>query len=220
MNKYRSEEISQLMASLAKAQGQYLELIPNEDTPGGKFANLNGILKAVRNALSENGLTFFQHIELLDEGSGASLLWTQLGHSSGQYISSCSRVVPGGTFREVFNSIEAYKRLSALLILGIAPVGKDPLLYDDNGASQAEKIHLKNVRSHRMQPKSHVPEAITSDEYDDLMWELEDHPDILKGILKFYEISTVADLPKTEFHTAKAKIRQIKKTHEDYVKTN
>lgn len=218
--KYRSEELGSLYAAFAKAQGSYKNLIPNEDTPGGKFANLTAILDACRESLSTNGLSFYQFIELLDEGSGASLLWTTLSHESNQYISSCSRVIPGSTFRETFNNIEAYKRLSALLILGIAPIGKDPLIYDDNGASQAEKAFVRNTRSNRLMPKSHVPEAISIDEYEDLMWELESFPEIVKSILKHYDIVSIADLPKSEFHNAKSQIRKIKKTHEDYVKNN
>ena len=50
------------------------------------FANLQAILKATRESLSVNEIGFFQFIELLDEGSGAALLKTTLGHSSGQYI--------------------------------------------------------------------------------------------------------------------------------------
>lgn len=218
ISKYRSEELGALFGAFSKAQGMYKPLVPNEDTPAGKFANLTSILEASREALSANSLSFYQYIELLDEGSGASLLWTVLSHESNQYISSCSRVIPGSTFRETFNNIEAYKRLNALLILGIAPVGKDPLIYDDNGASQAEKVMVRTLRSARMMPKSHVPETITSDEYEDLMWELEEFPEVVKSILKHYDITSIADLPKTEFHNAKAQIRKIKKTHEDYIK--
>lgn len=220
MNKYRSDEIHLLSKSLAIAQGTYKELIPNEIVPGGTFANLQAILLAVKESLSSNGISFYQNIELLDEGSGALLLWTQLSHESGQYISSCTRIIPGATFRETFNMIEAYRRVNALLLLGIAPSGKDPLLYDDNGASQAERVYIKNARTFKIPEKAHVPDAISIEEYNDLMWDLEEFPDIVKNIQKHYGITTLADLPRTEYHNAKAQIRKIKKTHEDYVKNN
>lgn len=218
MNQYRSDEINLIMGALAKAQGAYKPLVPNEEVGGGIFANLTAILEAVREALSSNGLGFYQHIELIDEGSGASLLWTRIGHESGQYISSCSRVVAGTTFRETFTGIEAYKRLNALLILGIAPVGKDPLIFDDNGAEQAEKMMIKNLRSSDRSkiPKSQHPDVISKDEYEDLLYELDGFPELVTGIQKFYDIISIADLPKSEFHQAKAKIRKLKKTHEEY----
>ncbi|HEY5267746.1 MAG TPA: hypothetical protein VII94_01275, partial [Candidatus Saccharimonadales bacterium] len=92
-NVYRSVDINEIMGAIAKAQGSYKPLVANQDAPGGKFANLQAVLTAVRESLSMNGLGFFQFIELLDEGSGAALLKTTIGHESGQYISSCARVV-------------------------------------------------------------------------------------------------------------------------------
>ena len=91
----RKEDISLIMGALAKAQGTYKPLEPTQDGPFGKYANLADVLRAVRESLSKNGLAFYQHIELLDEGSGAALLHTVLGHESGQSISSTARVIAG-----------------------------------------------------------------------------------------------------------------------------
>jgi|SRR5579859_3615956 hypothetical protein len=220
MNRYRSDDIDLIMGSLAKAQGSYKQLIPNEQAAGGMFANLHAILNAVKDALSTNGISFYQNIELLDEGSGAALLWTQLAHASGQYISSCTRIIQGATFKETFNMVEAYRRVNAMLLLGIAPSGKDPLLYDDNGASQAEKVHLKNSKALKNPDKPHVTEPVSSEEYQELIWELEGFPEIAQNLQEFYDIKTLADLPRSEYYNAKAKIRKIKKVHEDYVKNN
>ena len=140
-NIYRSTEINEIMGALAKAQGNYKRLVANQNAPGGKFANLQAILEAVRESLSENGLGFFQFIELLDEGSGGALLKTTIGHESGQYISSCARVVAGKTERQTGNIYEIHKRLHALMILGIAPSDNDPIAFDDNGEIIAEQ-HL------------------------------------------------------------------------------
>lgn len=219
MNQYRSDDINLIMAALSKAQGSYKSLQPNEDMAGGRFANLTAILDAVRDSLSANEIAFYQYLELKDEGSGASLLWTSLAHSSGQYIATCSRVVVGQTFKETFNAIERYKRLSALSLLGIAPVGRDPLIHDDNGVQEEDRITLRNSRREKNTSKAIESESISTEQYEDLMWELEKYPDIVKGIQKYYNISSIADLPKSEFYNAKAQIRKIKKTHEDYAVT-
>ena len=65
-NIYRSLEINEIMATLAKAQSSYNILLANQDAPGGKLSNVQYILEAVSESLSENGLGFFQFIELLD----------------------------------------------------------------------------------------------------------------------------------------------------------
>lgn len=220
MQSYRSEAIDLIMGALANAQGCYRKLIPNEDSIGGKYANLTSVLEAVREPLAKNGLGFYQYIDLLDEGSGASLLRTMLGHSSGQYISSVARIIPGKTFRETFNSIEGFRRLHALLILGIAPSANDPLIRDDNGVEQAEASMVEEIRKpqkDKIEEKAYSPEVINKDQYTDLMYELDGYEDIANGIQKFYNIPTIADMPRNQYHIAIAKIRKIKKTHEEFV---
>ena len=131
---YRSADIGTIICSLGKAQATYKPLAANEDCPGGKFANLQAILDAVRESLANNNLGFYQHIELLDDGAGAALLRTIVGHESGQYISSCARIIPGKNERQTGNIYETYKRLHALMVLGIAPSKNDPFAFDDGGS--------------------------------------------------------------------------------------
>lgn len=212
MNKYKSDDISAVVGSLAKAQGSYKTLIANEDGPYGMFANLQAIIAATRESLSLNGLSFYQYVELQDEGSGASLLWSTIAHEGGQYIASGARIM-----QEHFAKIEDYKRIHAYLILGIAPVGRDPLLIHEQDA--IEKMAATKPRAPKYIRPSHS-NSLTTDEYNDLMWELEEYPEVAKSILKYYSISTIADLPREEYYPAKAQIKKIKKTHEDYAKNS
>ena len=215
----RSESIDKFVEAFSKAQGSFKPLVPNEYAAGGKFANLQAILESVREALSTNGLSFYQQIELLQEGNGVCLLHSVLSHSSGQWISTSSRVIPGQTFRETFNGIESYRRLSALLLLGIAATGNDPLIQDDNGTQEQEKEIIKKMKQPDKVPVGRdFIETITGDQYKELMFELDGYPDIAKGILVFYKISSIADLPKTEYYTVQGKIRKLKRTHEEYMK--
>ena len=182
------------------------------------FANLQAILESCREALSLNGLAFYQNIELLDEGSGASLLKTIVSHESGQWISTTARIVSCATFRETFNAIESYRRLHALLILGIAPTKGDPLISDDDGNEQFDKVILDNLKKPKKPTKlSEFVDVITEIQYNDLMYELEGFDSITDDIRKFYNISTLADLPATEYQTVLGRIRKLKKTHEDYL---
>lgn len=219
----RSSEINQIMGSLAKAQGSYKKLIPNEEAPGGKFSNLQAILDAVRESLANNGLAFYQYIELLDEGSGAALLRTILGHESGQYISSTARVVRGKNERQTGNIYEIHKRFHALMILGIAPSSNDPMAFDDNGEELAEQQLIDDLRKPKKiedgkivtkQPIS--SETVNKDQYNELVIELDGFPEIAQSMMEVYRIETLADLPKDEYHKCMDKIRRLKKTEEDY----
>lgn len=214
----RSVDINMIMGALAKAQGSYKKLIANEDSPAGKFANLEAILEATKEGRSANNLAFYQYIKLLDEGSGAALLRTILGHDSGQWIASTARVVIGKTDRQNGNSIEFHKRMHACTILGIAPSKTDPLLFDDNGEEQFEKYIVEGLRKDDSKlPKEAREEVITKERYDDLMHELNGFEDIARGIMEKYNIESLADLPNSEYHRTVASIRRIKKTHEMYL---
>ncbi len=207
---YRSTEINLLIASLSKAQGSYKPLNPSQNAPGGKYANLNDILLATRESLSINGLGFYQYIQLLDEGSGASLLHTVLAHESGQYISSCARVIASATDRQTGNRMEYFKRQHAYLILGIAPASNDPLLFDDDGIQQAEEQILQEIRKPGKITHEDI-ERITTQQYNALMYELEGYPEIAKGIQQIFSIASIADLPAVDYARTLEKILSLKK---------
>lgn len=217
---YRSETINAIMGALSKAQGGYKELVANQDAPGGRFANLQAILKATRESLSVNEIGFFQFIELLDEGSGAALLKTTLGHSSGQYICSCARVIPGKTDRQTGNIYEVHKRLHALMILGIAPSDNDPIAFDDNGELLAEQHLIAQLRKPDSPEREEInrSDVINKTQYQELLIELDGFEKVANDIMESHGIQTLADLPASEYHRAKAKIYKIKKTQEEYLR--
>lgn len=219
-NIYRSAEINNIMGALAKAQGSYRTLVANQDAPGGKFANLQAILEAVRESLAKNGLGFFQFIELLDEGSGAALLKTTIGHESGQYITSCARIVPGKTERQTGNIYEIHKRLHALMLLGIAPSDNDPIAFDDNGEIIAEQHLISSLRKPDTSQKEEIDrsDVINKTQYEELLIELDGFEKVAKDILEVYDITTLADLPASEYHRARSKILKIKRTQEEYLR--
>lgn len=217
---YRSEQIDQIMGALSRAQGSYKRLNANQDALGKKFANLEAILDAVRESLSKNEIGFFQFIELLDEGSGAALLKTTLGHSSGQYITSCARVVPGKTDRRTGNKYEIHKRLHALMILGIAPSENDPIAFDDDGEIIEDQHLVDTVRKPSSAHKEEIDheDVINKHQYEELLIELDGYGDLAKEIMKTYGIGTLADLPKGQYQIARKKIFNIKKTFEEHSK--
>ena len=223
MESYRSDELDKFSSALSKAQGSYKPLMANENSPSGKFASLNDTLFAVKESLSSNGLCFYQHIQLLDEGSGATLLKSILSHESGQWISSCARIVSGESERQTSNAIEIQKRKHAQMLLGIAPSHNDPFALDDNGEEIAEIEVLEKIKKPKktntvtIDPKRVLQkETVNKEQYNELMIELDAQEDLVRDILECYGIETLADLPRDQYHPALAKIRRIKKTYEDY----
>ena len=219
IGEYRSQDINIISGALSKAQGSYKALIPNQDVPGGKFANLAAILESVRESLASNGLAFYQYVHLLDHGSGACLLRSCISHDSGQWVASTARIVAGKTFRETFNCIEAYRRLNALLLLGIAPHVKDPLIKDDDGLEQHNAVILENLRKpgETLKHGEHA-DTISTLEYEKLMHELEGYEEIAKGIHLYYGITSVSDLPKDQYYVVESRIRNLKKLHQESVR--
>lgn len=218
IDREQSEEIGILMGALANAQGSYKKLIPNEEYAGGKYANLDAILLATREALSKNKIAFLQRKRLLDEGSGAALLRTYLCHESGQFTSTTTRVFSGKTDRATGNTQEIHKRLEAMMILGIAPSEGDPIAFDDNGGEQEENQIVESIKAgEASRAKVADPNSvITKAQYNELVIALGNYDEIAENIMKLYKIETLADLPREVYHDALAKIRRIRKTAEDY----
>lgn len=79
------------------------------------------------------------------------------------------------------------------------------------------KAAQKFIDSLKVKPKKVDPkETISSEQYKDLLNVLEDYDFIAMSILKFYDIVTLADLPKSEYHPALSQIRTIKRNAEEY----
>lgn len=218
MNNYRSEEINQIAGALAKAQGAYKTLKPNQLYKGEAYANLDAILASVREALSTNGIYFYQYDELLDMGNGADILKTMLIHESGQWISSWARMVSERTAKESAMIKEFIARQQALKLLGIAPTINDPYLFDDNGELQAEGAmidEIKKPREIRLAEKDRREKTINNHQYNELLIELDGYERIAKSIMHKHGIDTLADLPESAYHPAMGEIRRIKKVEEN-----
>lgn len=219
MNHYRSENIDKIMAALSKAQGMYRELICDcETTRGEKFSSLEAVLDATRDGLSENELGFTQNIEISEHDNGITVLYTRLGHSSGQHIGSLIRIVVGKTDQQTNNILEINKRLQASMLLGIAPKHNDFFSYDDNGQEQQDIALIQEINTPRSKQFEKTGNPISKEQYNELLIELEGYPEITKDIMTYYQIASLADVPKDEFYKIRKRIIGIKRTLEDYNK--
>lgn len=83
----KSEQINELAAALAKAQGQMEAATKDSANPffKSKYADLAAIVAAIKKPLADNGLAY---VQLVDHAEGGVMVETVLMHSSGQWISS------------------------------------------------------------------------------------------------------------------------------------
>jgi len=121
----RSEQINELAASLAIAQGAMSVAIKDSTNPHfrSKYADLSSVIDAVRPHLSANGICFVQ--EPTTE-AGMVVVETTLYHKSGQWISSKLSVACKDLSPQPVGSATTYARRYALMaICGIAPAEDD-----------------------------------------------------------------------------------------------
>lgn len=140
----QSEQINELISALSKAQGAMSAAAKDCSNPffKSKYADLSSIWNACREPLSANGLAVIQTVQQRENGD---VLYTMLGHSSGQWISSSMplRIKSDGKTNElqVMGSCLTYLRRYALAaIVGVAPDEDD----DGNSAKgyQAKQDHV------------------------------------------------------------------------------
>lgn len=137
---YQSEQIDALMGALAKAQGKMSGAAKDCSNPffKSKYADLNSIWTACREALSENGLAVVQTVR--EREAGDICLHTTLGHYSGQWMASSMpiRVKSDGKNNELQmlgSSLSYLRRYSLAALVGVAPADED----DDGNAGTGYK---------------------------------------------------------------------------------
>lgn len=139
-----SEQINELAAALAAAQGKFLPIkrsktveVAGKTRDGRDFkykyayAPLDEILNATRPALSENGLAI---IQTTDEGDGGVLLKTSLIHSSGQWYDSYKYLGRFEDPQKFGGALTYYRRYEISTILGVSSEEDD----DANGVTGNE----------------------------------------------------------------------------------
>lgn len=131
---YTSQEINELAAALAVAQGQMGGAIKGADNPffKSKYADLGSVIAAVKEPLADNGLSYVQ----FPHASGGSVgVITRLMHSSGQFIEAGFSIPAPKNDPHTYGSLVTYcRRFSLQSILGI-PAEDD----DGNAVTQSAK---------------------------------------------------------------------------------
>lgn len=138
----QTEDIKELVAALAKAQGKMEPAKFNRINPHFKnrYADFTSCMDACREPLSSNGLSIMQYCETINE---KLVLVTLLAHTSGQWIKSHFPLNPMKMDSQGIGSAMTYaKRYSLSAMLGIVSDDED----DDAEAAHGRGNFSDNSR--------------------------------------------------------------------------
>ncbi len=210
VDSYQSENITDLVAALSKAQGAYPAIGADRENPYFKsnYADLNMIMRAVRPALATNGLSLTQDTRFLEDGS--TILHTRLYHATGQWIETRARILPTKNTPQDYGSCLTYnKRYSAMALLGVT-IDKDPSDDDAEVAMVEARGIVAKGPSNKYNPKDQSHETVTREQIEELEYELVGAPDLAEMVLDKLEIQSLADMPKSKYMVSLQRIREIK----------
>lgn len=115
----QSEQINELSAALAKAQGAMKVAVFDRQNPHFKnrYASLAATIDAIRTPLADNGLSITQTTHVRD---GAFVLITTLRHASGQWVASEYPLPIAAKPQELGSALTYARRYSVAAIASIA----------------------------------------------------------------------------------------------------
>lgn len=146
-----SEQINELAAALAKAQGNIKGAAKDADNPffKSKYADLASVWEACRDELSKNNIAVIQTPHTDDAGNCHVV--TMLTHASGQWVRDTFSLAPTKADPQGYGSAITYMRRYALAaIVGVAP--------EDDDGNAASRGSDKSA-SKPAQGKSAAPES-------------------------------------------------------------
>lgn len=212
---YTSEEVDELYEALALSQSTLPPLMNNKKNPwfDSSYVEIFEISRTLYPTLGEHGLSITQQTRVTDEG--ATVLYTRLGHSSGQWMESRLRVIPPKNDIDSFRStLNALRSTSLLSILGVGIQGD---MLDDDGEIamvEARGAFAKAPVAKNVDAKKEDSQVITKEQREELEYEMAEYTDLADEMLERCHVRSLADIPKSQFRNAISFIRRNKKARE------
>lgn len=208
---YQSDKTEELNTALAAAVKEFPIIIVNRQNSylASGYADLHHIMKSIRPILGNQGLTISHRKKPVD---GAVLLTTRVWHSSGQWIESRVFLHPTKDTVDAYGSNLNYmKRFEVMDLLGLT-ISEDP--FDDDGQADSElakQIAESGVKTKKLyRKKKESFDCITGEQYEELMYELDDSEDIVEDLLDSLQIKSLREIPKSRFSPTINRVRKIK----------
>lgn len=188
--KNESEQLNELYAALAKAQGEIELATADSKNPFFKstYANLASIVKVSRNPLSKNGLAIIQRVQ--SNSANQMFLYTRLCHASGQWIEAKMPInPPKNDIQSIGSYITYLRRYNLASIVGVT-VGEE----DDDGEGAMD-------RGKESPKKDELITASQIRELEKILFDLTDEDE--KGMLAWCQISELSQMPQAKYIAAK-----------------
>lgn len=193
IERFESDELNELFAALAKAQGEMETAKLDSVNPffKSKYSDLASVVKASRPSLTKNGLSVIQRV--LPNGNGAMYLHTRLCHASGQWIESKMLINPPKNDIQTMGSYMTYlRRYNYSSVCGVYSGDVDD---DGEFAMQRhETVYGKKVDA---EPK------ITAEQLNELVLAFDGDKEKITKTLDHYGLKKLAELPSKHFEKLK-----------------
>lgn len=184
-----SDQINELASALSKAQGEMAPAIKDSSNPffKSKYADLSSIWNACRDALSKNGLSIIQTVDMKE---GQYVLITTLAHSSGQWISSIFPILNDkGNAQGLGSAITYMRRYALSAIVGVTCDEDD----DGNAACQSSKYS-----------KPTEIEYVTAEQAGEIEYLLDQcEPSYVTNVEEYYakqfSVNAWSELPRSQY---------------------
>ena len=188
-----SNEINELAAAMAIAQGQMGAAYKNSSNPHFKssFADLASIGDVIKQPLSDNGLSVVQFPINNEQGVAIT---TRVMHKSGQWIEESFGIKPVKAGPQEYGSLISYFRRYALAAIFAIPQTDD----DANSIQLAAEAPQKPV------------DAITGDQVKALVNLLDGDEKLRTQLMDAHGISKLEHLQSNQFRPVYDKINQLK----------
>jgi len=207
---YESEKTEQICTALSKAQGEFPKIATNRANNFlfNQYSDLDTILRTIRKALAENGLSITQQTKIIDD---KIILVTRLRHKSAQFIETRSRIIPSRNDIQTYAS--ALKAMKRHDIMGLLNITITDDLDDDDGERDMEDVRRSSNKGTglnvRYKAKEESFETISQDQENEIRYILGDYADIAEKILETLKIQTLADMPKSKYRDVKRQVQQL-----------
>jgi len=192
-----SPSIGKLGSALAKAQGEFMVAGKSSANPffKSKYADLTSIVNATRPALVKYDLSVAQDVFHMSDGN--DYLITLLIHGeSDQWLKSKAKIAPQKSDIQSLSSYNTYlQRICYGSLVGAMTGDED----DDGNAGSAQPTYAREIAK------------LDFDQQVIVRKKLDGFPALADRMLKGYNVTNVADLPKEQFAFMIDRIDSIKR---------
>ena len=191
--KLSSDELNELYGALAKAQGEIKHAVFNKS--GGqhknKYADLPNVITAIKEAFAKNGLCYVQRV---CAHNTTGILFTRIGHISGQWIESRMQIPYLPKNFEPKNLIELSQKMQQL----------------GGAITYARRYALSAMVGISHEEDTDLQDTVSPKQYKELLEMIGNDEDLLKKTLSIIKLSDLADLPSDKFEGCLTWIQQQK----------